>query len=52
MKVLVIDDDPDILEVVSLTFEMRWPDSTIVSAPNGDAGIEMVDAENPALELR
>ena len=51
MKVLVIDDDPDVLEVVSLTFEMRWPDSTIVSAPNGDAGIEMVDTENPALVI-
>lgn len=51
MKVLVIDDDPDVLEVVSLTFEMRWPDSTIVSAPNGDTGIEMVDAENPALVI-
>ena len=51
MKVLVIDDDPDILEVVSLTFEMRWPDSTIVSALDGDTGIAMVDTENPALVI-
>ena len=51
MKVLVIDDDPDVLEVVTLTFEMRWPDSTIVSAVNGETGIEMVDAENPALVI-
>ncbi len=49
MKVLVIDDDPDIVEVVSLTFEMRWPDSTIVSAPDGDTGIQMVDTESPTL---
>ena len=51
MKVLVIDDDPDIVEVVSLTFEMRWPDSTIVSAPDGDTGIQMVDTESPALVI-
>jgi two-component system KDP operon response regulator KdpE len=51
MKVLVIDDDPDVLEVVSLTFEMRWPDSTIVSALDGDSGIEMVDTENPSLVI-
>lgn len=51
MKVLVIDDDPDIVEVVSLTFEMRWPDSTVVSALDGDTGIEMVDTENPALVI-
>ena len=51
MKVLVIDDDPDILEVVSLTFEMRWPDSTIVSALDGDTGVEMVDTESPSLVI-
>jgi len=42
MKVLLIDDDPDVLEVVSLTFEMRWPDSSVVSAL--DAFIVRVDA--------
>jgi two-component system, OmpR family, KDP operon response regulator KdpE len=51
MKVLVIDDDPDVVEVVSLTFEMRWPDSTIVSALDGASGIEMVDSENPSLVI-
>lgn len=51
MKVLLIDDDPDVLEVLSLTFEMRWPDSTIVSAQDGDTGIQMVDTENPTLVI-
>ena len=51
MKVLLIDDDPDVLEVVSLTFEMRWPDSTMVSAPDGDTGIQMADSENPELVI-
>ena len=51
MKILVIDDDPDIVEAVSLTFEIRWPDSTVVAAPNGDTGIQMVDAERPALVI-
>jgi two-component system, OmpR family, KDP operon response regulator KdpE len=51
MKVLVIDDDPDVVEVVSLTFEMRWPDSTIVSALDGASGIEMVDSESPSLVI-
>jgi len=49
MKILVIDDDLDIVEAVSLTFEMRWPGSIVVSAPNGDTGIQMVDTERPAL---
>jgi len=51
MKVLVIDDDPDIIEVVTLTFEMRWPNATIISAATGDAGIQMVDTENPTLVI-
>ncbi len=51
MKILVIDDDPDVVEVVSLTFEMRWPDSNIISAEDGETGIEMVDTESPGLVI-
>lgn len=40
MKVLIVDDDPDIVEVVTLCFEMRWPDATIVTAPDGNTGME------------
>ena len=51
MKVLVIDDDTDVLEVVSLTFEMRWPGATIVAAQDGESGIQMVDSESPSLVI-
>ncbi len=51
MKILVIEDDPDIIEAVSLTFEMRWPGSNLLSSPDGDTGIQMVDTEKPALVL-
>lgn len=47
MKVLVIDDDPDIAKVISLCFEMRWPQSTVVSAVDGNEGISMVEKESP-----
>ena len=51
MKILVIDDDPDVVEIVSLTFEMRWPDSNIISAEDGETGIAMVDTESPGLVI-
>ena len=51
MKILVIDDDPDIVEAVSLTFEMRWPDSNVVAAPDGNTGIQMVNTERPDLVI-
>lgn len=41
MKALIVDDDPDILEVVSLCFEIRWPDATVLKAQDGASGIEM-----------
>jgi len=51
MKILVIDDDPDIVEAVSLTIAIRWPDSNVVAASDGDTGIHMVETERPALVL-
>lgn len=45
MKALVIDDDPDIVEVVSLCFELRWPDATVLSASTGELGIKQLKSE-------
>ena len=47
MKVAIIEDDPEIAEVVSIAFEMAWPGSEVVGALNAVEGIEMLKAENP-----
>ena len=47
MKVVVIDDSPEIAEVVSLCFQLRWSGTEIVSASNGEQGLELIEAENP-----
>ena len=47
MKVLVIEDDPGIIEVVSLCFQLRWTGTTVISAANGHKGVELVEAESP-----
>ena len=47
MKVLVIEDDREIVEVITLTFEIRWPEVNLVSTHLGEKGIEMVESENP-----
>jgi DNA-binding response OmpR family regulator len=41
MKTLIIDDDPDIAEAVSLCFEIRWPNSEVLTAPDGATGLKM-----------
>ncbi|MFC1932641.1 response regulator transcription factor [Chloroflexota bacterium] len=47
MKVVVIDDSPEIIEVVTLCFQLRWSDATMVSADTGAKGLELVEKENP-----
>ena len=45
MNVLVIEDDIDIFEVVSLSLTIRWPDTNVVSAPTGEFGLQLVQSE-------
>ena len=46
MKVAVIEDDPEVFEIVSIAFETAWPGSEVVSAPNGTEGLELVRKES------
>jgi two-component system response regulator VicR len=47
MKVVVIDDSPEIVEVVSLCFQLRWGDAKLVSAGGGAEGLELIEKEKP-----
>ena len=47
MRLAIIEDDPEIMEVVSIAFETAWPVSQIVSAPNAVEGLDMVKKESP-----
>ena len=47
MKVLVIEDDPGIIEVVSLCFQLRWSGTSLVEAATGAKGVELVETEGP-----
>ncbi len=49
MKLLVIDSDPEAVELVEITLGMTWPEATTLSASSGDAGIDVVDSEGPNL---
>jgi len=51
MKVVVIDDSPDVAEVVSLCFQLRWSGTTVVSANEGARGLELIETENPDVAI-
>ncbi len=46
-KVLVIEDNQDITEVISLAFQLHWPEARMVSTSWGEKGIKLVRSETP-----
>jgi len=51
MKVLLIEDSPEIVNGVSLTFKLRWPEAALVSTDSGVRGVEMVEADSPDIVI-
>ena len=47
MKVLLVEDDPQIIETVALILELRWPEASLVSTFFGEKGVELVEKEAP-----
>ena len=47
MKVLIIEDDREIVEILSLVFEMHWPGVEMVSTHLGEIGVGLVESESP-----
>jgi len=51
MKVLIIEDDPQIVEAISLAFGIRWPEAKLISTHLGDEGVQLVEKEAPDLVI-
>jgi DNA-binding response OmpR family regulator len=51
MKILVVDDDPDVVEAISLSFGLQWPESSIVPAHDGREALRMFDRAHPDVVL-
>ncbi|MBI2868667.1 MAG: response regulator transcription factor [Chloroflexi bacterium] len=47
MKVLLVEDDPDIVSGVTLTFKLRWPDAAIITIPEGFKAVDLAGKESP-----
>ena len=51
MKVLIIEDDKEIVDAISLAFQIRWPEAKVVSTRLGRKGIELVETEAPDIVI-
>jgi len=51
MKVLLIEDDREIVDAISLAFQIRWPEATLISTRLGQKGVELVESESPDIVI-
>ncbi len=51
MRILVVDDDPDIGEAITLAFGVQWPEAVVLVARDGASAIPMVTSEHPDVVL-
>jgi two-component system, OmpR family, KDP operon response regulator KdpE len=47
MRILVVDDEPDVVESVRLGFTLQWREIDVVGAPNGEAALDSIERERP-----
>lgn len=51
MKILIIEDQPTIVEIVALAIQIRWPEATVITTQLGAKGIELIEAEVPDIVI-
>ena len=47
MKILVVDDDPCILDAIGVGFQLQWPEGVVIPAQSGDAGLRAFAEHDP-----
>ena len=51
MKALIVEDDLQTLEAISLIFKLRWPEAELLPATSGSEVLTMVRKESPDLVI-
>ncbi len=47
MKVLIVEDSPEVVEAVRLCFDLRWPGTEVITTSSGKRGAELIEQETP-----
>jgi len=51
MKVLIVEDNPEISTAIGVAIQIRWPDAQIVTTHLGERGVEMVESDKPDMVI-
>ena len=49
MKILVIEDDPDVAEYITLALSIGWPGMDVIVATTGEKGVELASEIKPEI---
>ena len=51
MRILAVDDEPEVVDVVRLCFNLRWPDAEVIAAGTGQEALAAIESQAPDLVL-
>jgi two-component system KDP operon response regulator KdpE len=51
MRILVVDDEPDVIESVRLGFTLQWREVDVLGVADGESALDVVEAERPDIVL-
>ena len=51
MKILVVDDEPDVIKVITMSFRMQQPAWDVISAEDGPEALDLLEQERPDVVL-
>jgi two-component system KDP operon response regulator KdpE len=51
MKILIVDDEPDVIESVRLGFTLQWREVEVLGAGSGEAGLDAIERDHPDVVL-
>ena len=51
LKLLIVEDDPDVAEVIAFGVRMNWPDCQTIIAPNGNEALRRFAEDSPDLVI-
>lgn len=51
MRILVVDDAPEVIEAVTVSFNLQWRETEVIGAFDGESALDIVEREHPDLVL-
>lgn len=51
MRVLVVDEEPDVIKLVAMSFRLQQPGCEVVGAPDGPQALEAIEHQRPDVVL-